>query len=245
MSKAFEGKSVVITGGNSGIGLATAKRFASEGAKVFITARREDELKKAALEIGHNAIAIPADISKLSDIKRLFETVKKSTDKIDVLFANAGFMDLVKIGGITEESYDKHFDVNVKGVVFTVQEALPLLKDGSAIILTSSIVSYKGFEGSTLYSATKAAVRSLARTWTSDLKSRRIRVNVVSPGPVTTPMSVGGMTLEGLNQLGKQVPIGRVGTTDEIANVVYFLASDAASFIAGADIQADGGFTQI
>ncbi len=244
-------KVAVITGGNSGIGLATAKRFVAEGAQVFITGRRQKELDAAVKEIGGNVIGIQGDVSKLADLDRLFETVKRKAGRIDVLFANAGGGEFARLGEITEEHFDKTFNINVKGLLFTVQKALPLLPDGASIILNASIVSIKGLENFSVYSATKAAVRSFARTWTSDLKQRQIRVNVISPGPIETP-AVDGLAAQ-VNVQADQlkaglvagVPLGRIGTSDEIAKAAVFLASDDSSFIAGIELFVDGGMAQV
>jgi NAD(P)-dependent dehydrogenase (short-subunit alcohol dehydrogenase family) len=249
-SKKLNGKVALITGGNSGIGLATAKRFVNEGAYVFITGRRKEELNAAVKEIGKNVTAVQGDVSNLADLDRLFAQIKKEKGKIDIVFANAGVAKYAPLGEITEEFCDSIFDINVKGVLFTVQKALQLLPDGASIILNASIVASKGFSSNSVYSATKAAVRSFARTWTTDLKDRRIRVNAVSPGPIDTP---------GLNELlassetGNQrkkmilntVPVGRLGTPDEIAKAVMFLASDDSSYITGTELFVDGGFAQI
>jgi NAD(P)-dependent dehydrogenase (short-subunit alcohol dehydrogenase family) len=246
----LEAKVALITGGNSGIGLATAKRFVNEGAYVFITGRRKEELNAAVKEIGKNVTAVQGDVSNLADLDRLFVQIKKEKSKLDIVFANAGVAKYSPLGKITEEFYDSIFDINVKGVLFTVQKALPLLRDGASIILNASIVASKGFSSNSVYSATKAAVRSFARTWTTDLKDRRIRVNAVSPGPIDTP---------GLNELlassetGDQrkkmisnaMPLGRLGTPDEIAKAVVFLASDDSSYITGAELFVDGGFAQV
>ncbi len=246
----LDAKVALITGGNSGIGLATAKRFVNEGAYVFITGRRKEELNAAVKEIGRNVTAVQGDVSNLADLDRLFAQIKKEKGKIDIVFANAGVAKYAPLGEITEEFYDSIFDINVKGVLFTVQKALPLLRDGASIILNASIVASKGFSSNSVYSATKAAVRSFARTWTTDLKDRRIRVNAVSPGPIDTP---------GLNELlassetGNQrkkmisntVPVGRLGTPDEIAKAVVFLASDDSSYITGTELFVDGGFAQV
>ncbi len=245
-----EGKVAVITGANSGIGLATAQRLANEGAYVFITGRRQSELEAAVKLIGQNVTAVQGDVANLADLDRLYATVKQQKGRIDILFANAGLGEFAPLGSITEAHYDKTFGVNVKGVLFTVQKALPLLVDGASVILNASIVSIKGTPALSVYSATKAAVRSFARTWTLDLKDRKIRVNVVSPGPIETP---------GLNGLGANaeqtaqfkaamisaVPLGRMGTSDEIAKAVSFLASDDASFITGIELFVDGGMAQI
>jgi len=249
MSK-HEGKIAVITGGNSGIGLATAQRLANEGAYVFITGRRQSELDAAVKLIGKNVTAVPGDVSNLADLDRLYATVKQQKGRIDILFANAGLGDFAPLGSITEAHYDKTFDVNVKGVLFTVQKALPLLVDGASVILNASIVSIKGIAAFSVYSATKAALRSFARSWTVDLKDRKIRVNVVSPGPIETPaIDRLGQTVGDTAQLKagliSGVPMGRMGTSDEIAKAVSFLASDDASFITGIELFVDGGMAQI
>ena len=244
-------KVAVVTGGNSGIGLATAQRFVAEGAQVFITGRRQSELDKAVKLIGGNVTAIQGDVSNLADLDRLVETVKRKAGRIDVLFANAGGGEFARLGEITEEHFDKTFNINVKGLLFTVQKALPLLPDGASIILNASIVSIKGMENFSVYSATKAAVRSFARTWTSDLKQRQIRVNVISPGPIETP-AVDGLAAQ-VNVQADQlkaglvggVPLGRIGTPDEIAKVAVFLASDDSSFVAGIELFVDGGMAQV
>ena len=246
----FSGKVALVTGGNSGIGLATAKRFVSEGAYVFITGRRQKELDTAVKEIGKNVTAVRGDVSNLADLDRLFAQIKKEKGKIDIVFANAGVAKYAPLGKITEELYDSIFDTNVKGLLFTVQKALPLLRDGGSIILNASIVASKGLASNSVYSATKAAVRSFARTWTTDLKDRRIRVNAVSPGPIDTP---GLRELLASSEVGKQrkemisvgVPLGRLGTPHEIANAVVFLASDDASYITGIELFVDGGFAQV
>jgi NAD(P)-dependent dehydrogenase (short-subunit alcohol dehydrogenase family) len=249
MSK-HEGKIAVITGGNSGIGLATAQRLANEGAYVFITGRRQSELDAAVKLIGKNVTAVQGDVSNLADLDRLYATIKQQKGRIDILFANAGGGEFAPLGSITEAHYDKTFNINVKGVLFTVQKALPLLVDGGAIILNASIVSSKGMPAFSVYSATKAALRSFARTWTVDLKDRKIRVNAVSPGPIETP-GVDGLakTPGDLAQikanLASGVPMGRMGTSDEIAKAVSFLASDDASFITGIELFVDGGMAQI
>jgi len=246
----FSGKVALVTGGNSGIGLATAKRFVSEGAYVFITGRRQKELDTAVKEIGKNVTAVQGDISNLADLDRLFAQIKKEKGKIDIVFANAGVAKYAPLGKITEELYDSIFDINVKGLLFTVQKALPLLREGGSIILNASIVASKGLASNSVYSATKAAVRSFARTWTTDLKDRHIRVNAVSPGPIDTP---GLRELLASSDVGKQrkemistgVPLGRLGTPDEIAKAVVFLASDDASYITGIELFVDGGFAQV
>jgi NAD(P)-dependent dehydrogenase (short-subunit alcohol dehydrogenase family) len=246
----LNGKVALVTGGNSGIGLATAKRFVGEGAYVFITGRRQKELDVAVKEIGRNVTAVQGDVANLADLDRLFAQIKKQRGKIDIVFANAGVAKYAPLGKITEELYHSIFDINVKGLLFTVQKALPLLRDGGSIILNASIVGSKGLASNSVYSATKAAVRSFARTWTTDLKDRRIRVNAVSPGPIDTP---GLRELLASSEVGKQrkemistgVPVGRLGTPDEIAKAVVFLASDDASYITGIELFVDGGFAQV
>src|SRR6185369_11291831 len=225
----LEGKVALVTGGNSGIGLATAKRFAEEGATVFITGRRKEELDKAAKEIGPKAIAVQGDVAKLADLDRLYDVIKQKAGRLDVLFANAGGGEFVPLGQITEAHYDKWFGINVKGLLFTVQKALPLMHEGASIVLNASIVSIKGMPAFSVYSATKAAVRSFARSWTADLKDRKIRVNALSPGPIETP-AIDGLTRseEESRQfkagMAAQVPLGRMGQPDEIAKVAVFLA---------------------
>jgi NAD(P)-dependent dehydrogenase (short-subunit alcohol dehydrogenase family) len=247
----LEGKIALITGGNSGIGLATAKQFVAEGAYVFITGRREPELAAAVKEIGRNVTGIQGDVSNLGDLDRLFAQIKREKGRLDIVFANAGVATYAPFGTITEEHYDSIFNINVKGLLFTVQKALPLLPDGASIILNASIVASKGFSSNSVYSATKAAVRSFARTWTTDLKDRRIRVNAVSPGPIDTPglndlvASAGGAGEERLRMLSNSVPLGRIGTPDEIAKAVVFLASDDSSYVTGTELFVDGGFAQV
>jgi NAD(P)-dependent dehydrogenase (short-subunit alcohol dehydrogenase family) len=250
MSGKLAGKVAVVTGGNSGIGLATAKRFVAEGASVVVTGRRQPELDAAVKEIGGSTIGVRGDVSNLADLDRLYETVKRKHGRVDVVFANAGGAEFAPLGSITEEHYDKTFDTNVKGVLFTVQKALPLMPDGGSIILNASIVGVKGMEAFSVYSATKAAVRSFARTWTTDLKDRKIRVNAISPGPIETPAID---KLAPTEEQGKQfrsgmvsgVPLGRMGTPDEIAKAAVFLASDDSSFVAGIDLFVDGGLAQV
>lgn len=249
MSK-LEGKVAVITGGSSGIGLATAQRFASEGAQVFITGRRQDELDAAVKQIGKKAVGVQGDVSNLEDLDRLYAQVKQQQARIDVLFANAGVGEFVALGSITEEQFDKTFGINVKGLLFTVQKALPLFQDGGSIILNASVAGSKGLEAFSVYSATKAAVRSFARTWTIDLKPRRIRVNAISPGPIDTPILNNAVsTKEELSQLkthlASGVPLGRMGQPDEIASAALFLASDDSSFVTGIELFVDGGLGQI
>ena len=244
--KKLEGKVALVTGGTSGIGLATAKRFASEGAYVYITGRRQQELDSAVQEIGENARGVRGDVTNLEDLDHLFQAIKDEKGILDVVFANAGWGEFVPLGSITEEHFDKTFDINVKGVVFTVQKALPLLKDGSAIVINASMVSVLGQPAFSIYSATKAAVRSFARNWSVDLKERKIRVNVVSPGFIPTPgYDHLGITDEMLKGAVVNVPMGRVGTPDEIAKAVVFLSSDDSSYITGIELFVDGGAAQI
>jgi len=246
----LEGKIALITGGNSGIGLATAKQFVNEGAYVFISGRRDRELAAAVKEIGRNVSGVQGDVSNLGDLDRLFAQIKREKGKLDIVFANAGAARFARLGTITEEFYDSIFNTNVKGLLFTVQKALPLLPDGASIILNSSVVGSKGLSMNSVYSATKAAVRSFARTWTTDLKDRRIRVNAVSPGSVDTP---GLSDLLASSEAGDQrkkmiitaVPLGRLGTPDEIAKAVVFLASDDSSYVTGIELFVDGGFAQV
>lgn len=250
MGNRLAGKVTVITGGNSGIGLATAKQFVEEGAYVFITGRRQSELDAAAKLIGRNVTAVQGDVSKLADLDRLFNTVRKEKGHIDVLFANAGLGEFMPLASITEEHYDKTFNINVKGLLFTVQKALPLFRDGGSILLNASVVSVKGFDAFSVYSATKAAVRSFARSWTTELKSRKIRVNAISPGPVDTPFfNTSSMTPEQIKELkagiASSVPMGRFGTSEELAKAALFLASDDSSYITGIELFVDGGMAQV
>ena len=256
--KKLEGKVAVITGGSSGIGLATAQRFVSEeGAYVFITGRRQSELDTAVRQIGKNnnnntVTGVQGDVSNLADLDRLYATVKEQKGHIDILFANAGIGEFAPLGEITEAHFDKTFGVNVKGLLFSVQKALPLFQDGrgGSIILNASIASSKGFETSTIYSATKAAVRSFARTWTVDLKQRKIRVNAISPGPIDTPIFSSTIQTEEQieqikNSLVASVPMGRMGSPDEVDKAVSFLASDDSSYVTGIELFVDGGMAQI
>jgi NAD(P)-dependent dehydrogenase (short-subunit alcohol dehydrogenase family) len=243
----LEGKIALITGGNSGIGLATAKRFVNEGAYVFITGRRDQELAVAVKEIGRNVTGVQGDVANLGDLDRLFAQIKREKGKLDIVFANAGGAKFSLLGKITEEHYDSIFNGNVKGLVFTVQKALPLLPDGASIILNASVA------GSTapspewsVYNATKAAVRSFARSWTTDLKDRRIRVNAVSPGYTdTAPWHSIEAAEERMKIISNSVPLGRFGTPDEIAKAVVFLASDDSSYVTGTELFVDGGFAQV
>lgn len=243
------GKVAVITGGNSGIGLATAKLFVAEGAYVFITGRRQNELDAAVKEIGKNVTGVQGDVANLADLDRLYETVKREKGQLDIVVANAGGGDLVPLGEITEAQFDKTFGINVKGTLFTVQKALPLLRDGGSVILTTSIVGTKGMPSFSVYSATKAAIRSFARTWTADLKPRQIRVNALAPGPIATPgleNLVPAEQLDGLRaSLVATVPLGRLGTSEEVAKGALFLASDDSSFVTGIELFVDGGSAQI
>jgi NAD(P)-dependent dehydrogenase (short-subunit alcohol dehydrogenase family) len=246
----LEGKIALITGGTSGIGLATAKEFVNEGAYVFITGRREPELARAVREIERNVTGVQGDVSNLSDLDRLFEQIKREKSNLDIVFANAGVATYATLGKITEEHYDSIFDINVKGLLFTVQKALPLMPTGASIILNASIVASKGLLSNSVYSATKAAVRSFARTWTADLKDRRIRVNAVSPGSIDTPglsdlLASAEAGEERLKMISNIVPLGRLGTPNEIARAVVFLASDDSSYITGTELFVDGGFAQV
>ncbi|CAN7671266.1 SDR family oxidoreductase [Phyllobacterium sp. LjRoot231] len=244
MTKKLQGKVAVITGGSAGIGLGTAKHFVDEGAQVFITGRRQSELDKAVTEIGGNVTAIQADASSLADIDRVYSIVKQRAGRIDVLFANAGIYELGTFGEITEEHFDKTFNTNVRGLLFTVQKALPLLSKGSSVILTGSIASIKGFPSFSIYDATKAAIRSFARGWILDLKGRDIRINVLSPGHTETPgLSV--LADEAVRDAMKaNVPLGRMGTPDDLAKAAVFLASDDSSYITGIELFVDGGVAQ-
>jgi NAD(P)-dependent dehydrogenase (short-subunit alcohol dehydrogenase family) len=246
----LDGKIALVTGGSSGIGLATAKQFVGEGARVFVTGRREPELAAAVKEIGSNVTGVRGDVSSLGDLDRLFAEIQREKGRLDVLFANAGVANYAALGKITEELYDSIFDINVKGVLFTVQKALSLMPDGSSIILNASIVGSKGLPTNSVYSATKAAVRSFARTWTTDLKDRRIRVNAVSPGSIDTPGLHGLLASSETGQqrakmIAAMVPLGRFGRPDEIAKAVVFLASDDSSYITGIELFVDGGFAQV
>ena len=240
----LKGKVAVITGGSSGLALESAKRFVEEGAYVFITGRRQEQLDEAVKMIGRNVTGVRGDASNLDDLDRLFETVKREKGKIDVLFASAGKGEAATLGNITEEHFDAGFDLIVRGTLFTVQKALPLFNDGGSIIMTGSVASVKGFSGFGVYAASKAALRSFARTWLNELKGRKIRVNVLSPGQVDTPDSqrLDKATREMFESL---IPRGTMGRPEEIAAVALFLASDEASYVNGVELAVDGGFSAI
>jgi NAD(P)-dependent dehydrogenase (short-subunit alcohol dehydrogenase family) len=239
----LQGKVAVITGGTAGIGLASAKLFVKEGAYVFITGRRQKELDAAVKAIGSNVSGVQGDVAKLTELDRLYETVKKK-GPIDVLFANVGLGGFVPLGSITEDYYDTTFDINVKGLLFTVQKALPLLNDGASIILTGSAAASKGTPAFGVYAASKAAIRSFVRTWTVELKDRRIRSNVLSPGPISTPQAA-AQPPEVIARIVSTVPMGRMGEADEVAKAALFLASDDSSFVTGIELFVDGGRAQI
>jgi len=245
----LEGKVAVVTGGNSGIGLATARRFVAEGAYVFVTGRRQAELDEAVASVGANVRGVRGDVSSLDDLDRLYRTVRDEKGRIDVLFANAGLGEFLPLGQITEAHFDKTFGVNVKGTLFTVQKALPLMRAGGSIILTGSTAGSQGSPGFSVYSATKAAIRNLARSWILDLKDTGIRVNVLSPGATSTP-GLHGLAPDAEHDrqltdfLTAQTPIGRIGSPEEIAAAAVFLASDESSFVHGAELFVDGGMAQ-
>ena len=251
MSGKLENKVALITGGTSGIGLATAQRFVAEGARVFISGRRQSELDAAVKQLGKNTNGVQGDVSKLSDLDALYGVIKEKAGRLDILFANAGVGEFSPLGQITEAHFDKAFGINVKGLLFTVQKALPLMGEGGSIVLNASIVSIKGTPAFSVYSATKAAVRSFARTWSVDLKDRKIRVNVVSPGVVVTPAykTELKMTDEQIQAFvagtAINTPSGRPGTPDEIAKAVVFLASDDSSYVNAVELYVDGGMSQI
>ncbi|MGA2597113.1 MAG: SDR family oxidoreductase [Bryobacteraceae bacterium] len=246
MSRKLEGRIALITGGSAGIGLATAKQFVAEGAYVYIAGRRQPELDAAVESVGSGVKAIQGDVTKLADLDRIYAQIGKEQGRLDILFVNAGGGPLVPLGSITEDHYDSVFNVNVKAAVFTVQKALPLLPDGASIVLNASIVSIKGFPAFSIYSAAKAAVRSFARTWTTDLKDRGIRVNAVSPGPIDTPLlNEAFSNPDDMKALASTVVMGRLGRPEEIAKAVVFLASSDASFITGVELFVDGGAAQV
>jgi NAD(P)-dependent dehydrogenase (short-subunit alcohol dehydrogenase family) len=242
-TKKLQGRVAVITGGTTGIGLATAKLFVKEGAYVFITGRRQKELDESVQAIGSNVTGVQGDAAKLTDLDRLYEAVQVK-GKLDIVFANAGVAEFSPLGKITEEHFDKLFDINVKGTLFTVQKALPLLKDGASIILNGSVASVKGTPSFGVYGATKAALRSFVRTWTSDLKDRHIRSNVISPGPTDTP-AIDGQPEDAIARIVSTIPMGRMGQPEEIAKAALFLASDDSSFVTGIELFVDGGRGQI
>jgi NAD(P)-dependent dehydrogenase (short-subunit alcohol dehydrogenase family) len=246
----LDGKVAVITGGTSGIGLATARRFVSEGAHVFITGRRQSELDRATELIGDRVIAVRGNAGTLEDLDRLYRVIREATNRLDIVFANAGFVELQRIDLVTEEHFDKTFSLNVRGLLFTVQKALPLMSRGGSIVLTASIVAVKGLPAHGVYAASKAAVRSFARTWTADLKDRGIRVNCLSPGATDTPIIDGQFSSKAQADMAKAnfaaaTPMGRIGRPEEMASAALFLASDQSSFISGVDLQVDGGLVQV
>jgi NAD(P)-dependent dehydrogenase (short-subunit alcohol dehydrogenase family) len=239
----LQGKVAVITGGTTGIGLASAKLFVKEGAYVFITGRRQKELDEAVKAIGSNVTGVQGDVAKLADLDRLYETIAKK-GRLDIVFANAGLGEFAPLGSITEELFDKLFNINVKGTLFTVQKALPLLNDGSSIILTGSVGSVKGTPAFWVYGATKAAIRNFVRAWTLELKDRRIRSNVLSPGPTVTPL-VDQQPPDAIARMVSSIPMGRMADPDEIAKAALFLASDDSSFVTGIELFVDGGRAQV
>jgi len=243
--KRLDGKTAVVTGGGTGIGLATARRFVEEGAFVYVTGRRREPLDRALAELGANARAVQGSVSDLADLTRLFDTVKAERGTLDILVANAGFGELVPLGQIAEEQYRRAFDVNVKGVLFTVQGALPLMRDGGSIILVGSTTGSMGTPAFSVYSATKAAVRNFARSWAQDLRGSGIRVNVLSPGPTLTELAQEVVGRDAMIEMGARTAIGHVGEPSEIAAVAAFLASSDSSFMTGGEVFADGGLAQV
>ena len=246
----LDGKIALITGGNSGIGLATARLFVEEGAFVYVTGRRQEHLDDAVRLIGKNCRGVQGDVAVLADLDRLFETIKQEKGRLDIVFANAAAAEFVPLGQIDEGQFDRQFGSNVKGLLFTVQKALPLMPDGAVIVLNGSVAGSKGMAPGSVYGATKAAVRSFARSWTAELKERKIRVNVVSPGFVDTPGMRGVTGYDAGDEqqqtaFGAMVPLGRVGESEEIAKAVVFLASDDSSYVAGIELFVDGGMAQI
>ena len=240
----LQGKVAVITGGTEGIGFATARLFVNEGAYVFITGRRQKELDEAVTAIGSNVTGVQGDVAKLADLDRLYETVGKLKARIDIIFANAGVGEFVPFDKVSEEHFDKLFDVNVKGALFTVQKGLPLLNDGGSIILTGSVASIKGTAAFGVYAGSKAAIRSFVRSWTTDLKGRHIRSNVVSPGPIKTPLT-NRQSADVIARIASTVPMGRMGEPDEVAKAALYLASDDSSFVTGTELFVDGGRAQV
>lgn len=247
MTMRFEKKVVVITGGTEGIGLSTAKMFAAEGAYVYITGRRQERIDEALREIGYGAMGVQGDVGVISDLDKLYAKIQSDHGHVDVVFANAGVSESAPIGGIEEDHFDRVFGINVKGLVFTVQKALPLMSSGGSIVLTGSGAGSKGFANLSIYSATKAAIRSFARTWTTDLKSKGIRVNVVSPGMVLTPaMQTYLQNNAGAEEwMHQAIPFGRLAQTAEISKAVLFLASEESSFVGGEELFVDGGFVAV
>src|SRR5271167_4592603 len=244
MTKKLEGKTAVITGGTEGIGLATAKLFVKEGAYVFITGRRQKELDEAVKNIGANVFGVQGDVAKLADLDRLYEMVSKRKGQIDIIFANAGVGEFVPLGAVTEEHFDEQLNINVRGTLFTVQKALPLMRDGASIILNGSVASVKGTAAFGVYAASKAAIRSFVRTWTTDLRDRRIRSNVVSPGPISTPL-INRQSADVIARMVSTIPMGRMGEPDEVAKAALYLASDDSSFVTGVELFVDGGRAQV
>jgi NAD(P)-dependent dehydrogenase (short-subunit alcohol dehydrogenase family) len=240
----LQDKVAVITGGTSGIGLASARRFVAEGAYVYIMGRRRAELDAAVRAIGHNVTGVAGDVAQLADLDRLYETVRAGKGHVDVVFANAGVGEVAPLGAISGEHFDRTFGVNVRGTLFTVQKALPLLREGGSVILTGSIAATKGIAGFDVYSASKAAIRSFVRTWTMELKERRIRANIISPGTIDTPI-LAGLPQEAIAQLVATIPMGRMGTPEEIAAAALFLASADSSFVTGIELFVDGGTAQV
>ena len=240
----LQGKVAIITGATEGIGLATARLFVREGAYVFITGRRQKELDEAVKTIGSNATGVQGDVSNLADLDRLYEAVGKVKGRVDIIFANAGVGEFVPVGKVSEEHFDKIFNINVKGALFTVQKGLPLLNDGGSIILTGSVASVKGTPAFGVYAASKAAIRSFVRTWTADLKDRHIRSNVVSPGPISTPLT-NRQSADVIARIVSTVPMGRIGEADEVARAALYLASDDSSFVTGTELFVDGGRAQV
>jgi NAD(P)-dependent dehydrogenase (short-subunit alcohol dehydrogenase family) len=250
MGNSLEGKVALVTGGSSGIGFATAKRLIEEGATVFIFGRRQAALDRALVDLGDNAFAVSGDVSSLSDLDSLYKHIGERKGALDIVFANAATIEMQPLGQITEAAFDRLFAVNVKGIVFTIQKALPLLRNGGSIILTSSVAAYKGIPGQAIYNSSKAAIRALARTWIMELRPREIRVNVVTPGVFDTEGVKAALPSEEARQglfawISSAAPAGRIGQPVELANVVAFLASDAAAYVNGSDFQVDGGFAQI
>jgi NAD(P)-dependent dehydrogenase (short-subunit alcohol dehydrogenase family) len=243
-TKKLRGKVALITGGTEGIGLATAKLFVKEGAYVFITGRRQQQLDEAVKAIGSNVSGVQGDVANLADLDRLYEAVAKVKGKIDIVFANAGVGEFVPFGAVTEEHFDRLFNTNVRGTLFTVQKALPLMNDGGSIILNGSVASAKGTAAFGVYAASKAAIRSFVRTWTTDLKERGIRSNVVSPGPINTPLT-SRQSADAIARIASTIPMGRMGEPDEVAKAALFLASDDSSFITGIELFVDGGRAQV